>query len=51
MNIQEFKLVGATRVLMCLVVGLGISARSPVALSEELKPSISEVTIEPVQQA
>lgn len=51
MNNQKFKLVGATRVLICLIMGiLGMSARSPVALSEELKPS-SEVTIEPVSQA
>ena len=52
MNNQEFKLVGTTRVLICLIVGvLGMSARSPVALSEELKPSISDITISPVQQA
>ena len=41
MNNQLFKLVAATRVLMCLLmIGLGMSARSPV-VAQELQP-ISE---------
>jgi len=51
MDNRQFKLVAATRVLICLFAGLGMSARSPIVIAEELKPSISEVKIQPVQQA
>ncbi len=50
MNNQQFKLVGATRDLMCLLaVVLGMFARSPIVVAQEIK-SISEYEILPANR-